>query len=125
VEHILNYDTLAKNLKGIVGHYRSFLVFLTHDGWICSLNIDDLSRKQAHYTKHFFIPFRLHSTDGDLMMLVTVRGSIVLAHGDELVVFQNGLEFEEEVELEKRMKSLKPSTRLALKRASSSMTAIT
>jgi len=56
------------------------------------------------------------------MMLITARGSIVLAHGDELVVFKNGLEFEEEVELEKRMNSPRPSTKLALRRASSPMT---
>lgn len=112
----VHYDKLAKIVKVVVGHYRSCLVFLTHEGWICSLNNEDSSRRQAHYTKHFFIPFRFHRTDGELSMLVTVKGSVVIAHGDELIVFQNGLEFEEEVELEKRVKAPKPSTRLTLRR---------
>lgn len=124
----LNYDKLAKHIKSVIGRYDSSLVFLTHNGWICSLNIDDPNEPQASYVKHFFIPFRFHSTNGDLLMLITINGSVVVAYGDELVVFHSGLGFEEEVELEveleKRMKSPPPSKRLALKRASSSATRV-
>ena len=117
----LSYDKLAKNLKTVVGQYKSLLVFLTHDGWICSLNVDHLCKRQSHYTKHFFIPFRLHNRDCDLMILVTSMGSVVLSHGDELVAFHNGLEFVEEIELEPRLQPPRPS-KFPLRKTSSSST---
>ncbi|KAI9760342.1 MAG: hypothetical protein M4579_001746 [Chaenotheca gracillima] len=115
----LTYDKLARNIKGVMGHYRSLWVFISYDGWVCSLNINDLRKKEQHYIKHFFVPFRFHSAAGDLTMAVTARGSVVLTHMDEVVVFQNGLDFEEEVDMEKGFISPKPSSRLGLKRGSS------
>ena len=56
-------------------------------------------------------------------MLITTRGSVALAVGDELAVFHNGLGFEELVGVEgKPLISAKPSMRSNLKRFSSAPT---
>ena len=115
----LDYDDLAENLKAVVGYYKSTLVFLSHEGWICSLNLDTLSKRQDCYSKHFFVPSRYHILDGSLGMLVTAKGSVIFPHGDELVVFHNGLEFNEHVLFERRLESPRPSMKMASRSASS------
>ena len=99
----MSYEDLAQDLKCIVGQYRSLIVFLTHDDWICSIRIEDLIVGAKGYARHFFIPFQFHSTANDLRMLVTMRGSIVLMHRDEIIVIKNGIEIETETGFEKRI----------------------
>lgn len=84
-----------KDLKAIVGMYKTWLVYLQHGGWICSVNIDTASRDRF-YLRHFLVPLHWHGVTV-APMLVTLKGSIVLAVGDELAVFHNGLDFEEKV----------------------------
>lgn len=78
-------------IKVIIGLYKSSLVFLDRDGWVCSVNIDS-SLAEAFYKRHFFTPFLWHNV-GDIIMAVTRGGSVALAWKDEMAVFYNGLEF--------------------------------
>ena len=86
------YTTFAGGgIKAVIGPYRSSLVFLDPDGWVCSVNIDSFPA-EAFYKRHFFIPFSWHNV-GDVFMAVTRGGSVALARKDELAIFHNGLEF--------------------------------
>ena len=123
IDCLSNYEELAKDIKTIIGCYRAQLLFLDHNGWVCSIDIDNINIAQQSFTRHFFIPFQLQGIAGHLLMLVTSRGAIALAVGDELAVFHNGLDFKEEVGLGGTpLVSAKPSMRSNLKRFSSAPT---
>lgn len=94
VEPVAAYSALAGRIKTIVGVYRSSVLFLDLDGWLCSVNMDSCV-PEARYSRHFFIPFSWHNV-GDLLFSVTAAGSVALAHKDEIVVFHNGLDFFEQ-----------------------------
>ncbi|KAL8791009.1 MAG: hypothetical protein Q9195_006083 [Heterodermia aff. obscurata] len=123
IDYLTSYDELAKDIKTIIGCYRSQLLFLDHSGWVCSVDIDNINVAQKSFTRHFFIPFQLQGIAGHLLMAVTSRGAIALGVGDELAVFHSGLDFKEEVGLGGTpLVSAKPSMRSNLKRFSSAPT---
>ena len=112
------FDELAQDIKSVIGVYRSVLIFLAHSGWVCSINIDDVT-PEKFYTRHFFIPLQWHSTMENLSTSVTCKGSIVMAINHEIAVFHNGLDFEERVGFAGAMTSGKLSMRSVLKRGTS------
>lgn len=61
------YDQLARDVKLIIGVYEHSLVFLTHQGWICSFIITS-PRADTNYIRHFFIPFRYHNSASSLII---------------------------------------------------------
>jgi WD40 repeat protein len=93
-----NYVQLAAEIKAVVGIYKALLLFLDHNGWVCSVGIEG-SGVEKSYTRHFFIPYGWHS-GGDLIFRCTSKGAVVLARRDEIAVFHRGLDFEEKVVLE-------------------------
>lgn len=93
-----SYDHLAKVIKFAIGLYEDSLVFLTHQGWVCSLKVSSV-REETHYTRHFFIPFRYHNNTSSTVMDVTCKGSIIVAFRTEVIIFAGGLIFEEKVSL--------------------------
>ena len=92
-----SYDHIAKLIKLVIGLYEDSLIFLTYQGWVCSLKISSL-REETHYTRHFFLPFWYHNNAGSLVMEVTCKGSIIVAFGTEVAVFVGGLDFEEKID---------------------------
>lgn len=112
------FDDLAKDIKSVIGVYKSMLVFLAHSGWVCSVNIDDVTQDKF-YTRHFFIPLQWHSTMEKLSVLITCKGSIVMAINHEIAVFHNGLDYEERVGFAGATASGKLSMRSVLKRGTS------
>lgn len=98
-EHItapLCQDSMARDLKAMVGSYKSWLIFLNHDGWVCSINLDTAANEK-YYVRHFFVPLQWHSALGNTSMAITPRGSVVMAVNDEIAIFHNALDFEEKV----------------------------
>ncbi|KAH0536563.1 hypothetical protein FGG08_006571 [Glutinoglossum americanum] len=93
-----DYGQLAAGIKAIVGVYKTSLLFLDHNGWICSVSIEGVGMEKS-YTRHFFIPYGWHSS-GDLIFRCSSKGAVVLARRDEIAVFHRGLDFEEKVALE-------------------------
>ncbi|KAK4222958.1 hypothetical protein QBC38DRAFT_488688 [Podospora fimiseda] len=93
---LTSHDSLSKNLKAVIGTYKTWLVFLQHSGWVCSANLDTITTDKV-YSRHFFIPLHWHGRAD--AMTVTPKGSIVMAVRDEIMVFHNGLDFEEKVAL--------------------------
>lgn len=84
-----------KDLKAIVGTYKSWLVYLQQGGWVCTVNIDTASHDRF-YLRHFLVPLHWHGVTVS-PMVVTPKGSVVMVVEDEIVVFHNGLNFEEKV----------------------------
>lgn len=87
--------SVIKDLKAVIGIYRSWLVYLQYSGWVCSVNIDTAVH-DGYYVRHFLIPLHWHGTSVS-PMLVTQKGSVVMAVNEEIAVFHNGLDFEEKV----------------------------
>ena len=94
---IITSNLVAQEIKTIIGIYKSLLLFLDVNGWVCSINIVN-PQPENSYTKHFIIPFTWHSV-GDFLFQITKKGSVAFVRRDELVVFHGGLDFEEKVVL--------------------------
>jgi hypothetical protein len=123
IKNFINHASLAKDIKVVVGVFKSFLLFLDHDGWVCSIDIDHIGGDKF-YKKHFFIPLQLHTTTSELLMLVTSAGSVALVVEDELAIFHHGLEHEEKVGLDGAVVPAQPSFRSSFSRGHSD-TAVT
>lgn len=89
---------LAKDFKALVGPYKSYLIFLDHDGWICSIDVDTAPNDE-YYTRHVFVPLQWQTVLGNASMAITPKGSVVMAVNDEIAIFHNALDFEEKVPL--------------------------
>lgn len=113
-----SYDHLAMAIKFPIGLYEDSLIFLTHQGWVCSLKISGL-REETHYTRHFFIPFRYHNNISSLVMEVTCKGSIIVAFRTEVIIFVGGLDFEEKISWKDDMIVPRPSMKSTLGRGRS------
>jgi hypothetical protein len=87
-------DSIARDLKAIVGPWKAWLIFLNHDGWVCSINTDTAANDK-YYLRHFFVPVQWHSALGNTSMAITHKGSVAMAVNSEIVIFHNGLDFEE------------------------------
>ena len=118
VKPVASFDDVAKDIKCIIGTHKSLLIYLSQQGWICSINIDDIS-PEKFYTRHFFIPLQWHSNIDQLAMCVTNKGCIALAVKSEIAVFHNGLNFEERVGCKGTMASARASMRSVMKRGNS------
>lgn len=98
VKPIEEYSHIAAKIKSVIGIHKSSLLFLDHDGWVCSVRIDGVRTGKYHYVKHFFVPYGWHS-GAEPILRCTCKGYIVLARRDEIAIFHKGLEFEEKVEV--------------------------
>lgn len=99
IESPLCHHRLAKELKAVVGVYKSWFIFLSHKGWICSINMDTAPSDQ-HYIRHISVPIQWHTAAGNASMAVTAKGSVVMAVHDEIAIFHNALDFEEKVQID-------------------------
>ncbi len=112
------YDELAKDIKSVIGVYEDSLIFLTHQGWICSLKLTS-PREETHYTRHFFIPFQYHNTASSLIIHVSSKGSIIVAYRTDVIIFTGGLDFVEKVSLKGETILARPSMKSTLGRGRS------
>lgn len=90
------YDQLAKDIKFVIGVHNDSLLFLNHDGWICSLKFTS-PREENHYTRHFFIPFRYYNSASSLIIHVSSKGNVIVAYRTEVIIFAGGLDFVEKI----------------------------
>ena len=115
---LATYDELGALMKHCIGVCGDDLVFLSHDGWVCSVGFAE-DREVEFYTRHFFIPFRFHNNTASLITKLTGKGGVILAYRDELVVFHNGLDFQEKIGIKGVLAKSKPVMRAALVRGRS------
>ena len=94
----------------VVGTRGKSILFLDHDGWICSVEMTE-NLIPAHYKRHFFLPFDWLSTNTRLLLDVTAKGDTIFARRDELAVIKRGLDFVEMVAFERpAVESLRQSS---------------
>ncbi|KAL8944383.1 MAG: hypothetical protein Q9211_000617 [Gyalolechia sp. 1 TL-2023] len=84
----------------VVGTRGKSILFLDHDGWMCSAEMTE-SSIPAHYKRHFFLPYDWLSTNTRLLLDVTAKGDTIFARRDDLAVIKRGLEFVEVVAFER------------------------
>ena len=89
---------LINEVQEVIGTYDDQLVYLNWDKWICSVDLDDLTK--CEYKRHFFIPFDWPNPNTGLLIRVTQSGDVVVSKGSELAVIQRGLGFGDPVRFE-------------------------
>ena len=102
---IPHYQALADQVDHVVGVFGRRLVFLHHDGWVCSA--DSLNFEIEKYDRHFFFPADWLSTGGSPMFDVFSDGRIVFIKRDEVAIIKRGLDHFEQNR--SRASSKKPS----------------
>jgi hypothetical protein len=78
---------LDEGVRHLIGYYGRNLVYLTHDGWICSIGFHG-----GAPMRHFFLPADWLCANGELIIEVTAKGVLLLAIKDELAVIKRGHE---------------------------------
>jgi WD40 repeat protein len=90
---IPHYQQLADNVETLIGTYGQRLVFLHHDGWVCSADPQNFSSE--FFDRHFFFPTDWLSTSGIGRLMLGIfdcSGNIVFVQRDEVAVVLKGLE---------------------------------
>lgn len=95
VKDLANYDGIAREVKAVIGFYKTCLLFLDQSGWICSLSADNRGKEKV-YTRHFFVPYSWHCS-GEVIFAVTTKGSVALARRNGIAIFHRGLDFDERI----------------------------
>jgi len=92
------YQTIGKEIKHLIGAYRSKLLFLDKTRWVCSVDVETTDFKS--YVRHFPIPSEWESQQRRLQLDVTNAGDVLFVRTDEVAVISRGLDFEKRVALE-------------------------
>lgn len=97
---IPSYQPLADQVECLIGAYKDRLVFLHTSGWVCSADAStfDLSG----YIRHFFIPADWLSSNSELLIDVTVKGTILFAKRNEVAVIKKGLDMDSSAPMGRR-----------------------
>ena len=83
-------------LGAIIGIRENRIIFLDHDGWVSSLEMEQ-GNHLLGYQRHFFLPFDWLSTNSHLLLKINSMGDVLFARRDELAVITRGLECAETV----------------------------
>ncbi|KAF7503410.1 hypothetical protein GJ744_003893 [Endocarpon pusillum] len=83
------FNLVAPEMQYLLAMYRSHLVFLNHDGWICSVRIEDQGLDRLH-ARHFPVPHCWRSLTRRMIGTVTPKGDVVIAKNDELAIVKRG-----------------------------------
>lgn len=82
---------IASSIVNVLGIYRSRLVYISTDNWVCSLRIDHMPQLER-LREHFPIPHYWRSASRRVLAQVTTKGDIVVAVEGDLIVIKHGLE---------------------------------
>ena len=85
-----SYQTLADEMKFLIGNDGQRVVFLQSSGWVCSANMQ--SSDPNKFSRHFFFPADWLSTNTELLCAVTRNGDILFVKHDEVAVIKRGLQ---------------------------------
>jgi WD40 repeat protein len=84
------FNLVAPEVRYLIGMFRSQLVFFNHDGWVCTIRVDEQTHDKLH-TRHFPVPHCWQSLSRHLRATVTPNGDVVIAKSDELAIVKRGL----------------------------------
>ena len=81
---------LAGQVKRLIGNYDDRVVFLDHDFWLCTWEIDtDVN----NVTRHFFLPKDWLNTGTLQMTLLNGHGTLFCPKRGEVAIIRNGMRF--------------------------------
>ena len=86
--HDLCLETVAKQVKQLLGVYKMNLVFLDYDCWVCTWNMQD---EKGHVTRHFFVPKDWVYTSTAHMAVVNAHGTLFCPRYGDVAVVRNGI----------------------------------
>lgn len=89
---------LLPEVKHVLGVHRSDLHFITKQGWVCSMSMKTIADPTS-YTRHFFIPPLWQNGRESIATVLASRKSVAFAYRDELVIFQDFLEYAQKISL--------------------------
>ena len=89
---IPSYQPLADQVEYLIGGYKDRLVFLHTSGWVCSADASTFDL--FGNIRHFFIPAEWLSSNSELLIDVTVGGTILFAKGNEVAVIKKCLDID-------------------------------
>lgn len=75
--------SLRDEVRHLVRYHGQNLLYLDHDGWICSIDFE----ATATISRHFFLRNDWLVTNTGLIIDVNLNGDIVFAKKDEIAVF--------------------------------------
>lgn len=84
------YQTLADEMRFLIGNDGQRVIFLQNSGWVCSANMQ--SSNPNSFSRHFFFPADWLSTNTDLLCAVTRNGDIMFVKHDEVALIKRGLQ---------------------------------
>ena len=84
--------SFSGGIKVILGLTRSSVYFLTRGGWVCSMSLRSFPEPTS-YTRHLFIP-PFWRTEGEFLVKIVAKNSLVIANGDDLIVVHGFGDFE-------------------------------
>ena len=93
--------TLARRVAHVIGFgTANQLVFLDAHSWVCSVALETLSQGPVSYSRHFFVPYDWFAGTRDVICAVAQR-DVLFARNDDLVVIRGGLDYAEQVNMER------------------------
>jgi len=84
---------LTKNVYAFLGVHADRLVFLDHEYWICSIDLDETRTTTSIYMKrHFFIAPDFMGGKSSPKPIMTSQGHIVFSREGQLAIIKGGLD---------------------------------
>lgn len=78
----------AEQVKHLLGLYKTSLLFLDHDCWLCTWNMQD---ETGQVSKHFFIPRDWLNTSTLHMAVVSSYGALFCPRYRDVAIVRNGI----------------------------------
>lgn len=98
IRPVASYIEFSRDIKQLIALTETSLVFLTHQGWVCSLAVAS-GMQQTSYVRHFYVPFRYHNTGRPVLAAMNNADVVIFGYEAGIVAFENGLTFAETVQL--------------------------
>ena len=92
-------EKLAPRIIHIIGlRNKKDMVFLDKHSWVCSVDLEAISKGTTTYMRHYFVPYDWFAGTRDLLCGVIQRDVVFARHSDVAII--RGFEYAEPVDLE-------------------------
>lgn len=80
--------SVAEKIRLLLGIYKSSLVFLDHECWLCTWNVHD---EIGTITRHFFVPKDCLNTSTSHMASINSHGTLFCPRYGDVAIVRNGI----------------------------------
>ena len=85
-----DFQPVADRVQAVIGNCGRELIYLDHDGWVCSTHSRHFG--DDNYERHFFFPGDWLTISDTMMMDVLENGDIIFIQREEVAVIKRGLD---------------------------------